>query len=86
MLISRRLMFIHYPRTGGASVQHYLRQAVPDTYYPIEDVSLSDPQKAWLMHQGIETAILMRGFFPQSSVRGLDPRYQCQANRCGKHS
>jgi len=67
MLISRRLMFIHYPRTGGASVQHHLRQSVPDTYYPLDDLSLNDSQKSWIMHQGIDVG------FRYAQERGIDP-------------
>lgn len=67
MLISPRLMFIHYPRTGGTSVQDYLRQAVPDTYLPLQDPALTRDQKIWLMHRGIDVA------FRYAHERGLDP-------------
>lgn len=56
MLISRSLIFIHLARTGGSSVQQYLREVLPDTYYPYADANMHDGQKAWITHQGLEVA------------------------------
>lgn len=56
MLVSRSLIFIHHARTGGSSVQQYLREILPDTYYPYADPNMRDGQKAWLTHQGLEVA------------------------------
>ena len=56
MLISRSLIFIHHARTGGSSVQQYLREVLPDTYYPYADTHMREGQKAWVMHQGLEVA------------------------------
>ena len=56
MLISRSLIFIHHARTGGSSVQQYLREVLPDTYYPYADADMSEGQKAWVTHQGLEVA------------------------------
>jgi hypothetical protein len=56
LLISRSLIFIHHARTGGSSVQQYLREVLPDTYYPYADPNMRDGQKAWVTHQGLEVA------------------------------
>ncbi len=47
-------MFVHYPRTGGSSVQKLLTTALPDTYYPMDDGNLKREQKVWITHQGID--------------------------------
>lgn len=67
MLIGKRLIFIHNPRTGGMSVQAYLRRAVPDRYFPIADTTLDDKKKAWFMHQGLEVC------FQYANRLGIDP-------------
>jgi len=67
MLIGKRLIFIHNPRTGGMSVQAYLRRAVPGQYFPIADTGLDDQKKAWFMHQGLEVC------FQYANRLGFDP-------------
>ena len=67
MLISKKLIFIHYPRTGGTSIQHYLLKVVPDRYYPIDDPHLSRERKLWITHQGLPAA------WQYARQLGLDP-------------
>jgi len=67
MLIGRSLIFVHHPRTGGMSVRAYLKQAVPDGYRPADDRGLSDKERTWLMHQGLEVC------FKYATRLGTDP-------------
>lgn len=68
MLISKKLIFVHYPRTGGTSIQHYLRKTLPDRYYPMDDPKLSREKKLWITHQGLPAA------WNYAHQLGLDPR------------
>ena len=56
MLISESLIFVHYPKTGGSSVQAYIEKALPNKYYPADDATLANEEKAWLTHQGLAVA------------------------------
>lgn len=56
VLISKKLIFIHHPRTGGTSIQHYLLKILPDRYYPLNDPNLSRERKLWITHQGLPAA------------------------------
>ena len=67
MLISPSLMFIHYPRTGGSSIQKLVLEALPGKYYPIDDERMNDGQKAWVVHQGLDVA------WQYARHLGLDP-------------
>lgn len=67
MLINPKLMFIHYPRTGGSSIQKFILDGLPDRYYPIDDEKMKDGQKAWVTHQGLEVA------WQYARHLGLDP-------------
>lgn len=67
MLISQNLMFIHHARTGGVSVQQHIRATLPGEYYPYADPRMSDGQKAWVTHQGLEVA------WQYARHLGLDP-------------
>lgn len=53
MLISASLILVHYPKTGGSSVQDYFAKALSDKYYPLDDTTLSRKEKAWVTHQGL---------------------------------
>jgi len=67
MLISKSLMFVHYPRTGGSSVRKLLSTALPDTYYPMSDMKLNREQKVWITHQGLDVC------HKYAKQQGLDP-------------
>ena len=54
MLVSRKLLFVHYPRTGGTSVRNHLMRLVPDQYLPMNDPKLNKDQKVWMTHQGLD--------------------------------
>lgn len=54
MLVSKKLLFVHHPRTGGTSVRNHLMRLVPDNYYPSQDPNLNTDQKVWLTHQGLD--------------------------------
>lgn len=53
MLISSSLIFAHYPKTGGSSVQEYFTRALLGKYYPLDDANLNTQEKSWLTHQGL---------------------------------
>ena len=67
MLISKSLIFIHNPRTGGSSVREYLKNALPAKYYPAHDTTMSKKEKVWVTHQGLAIA------FQYASRLGFDP-------------
>lgn len=67
MLISQSLIFIHYPKTGGSSVQAYLQKAVRGRFFPHDDANLSRPQKESLMHEGLQVA------YQYANRLGLNP-------------
>lgn len=67
MLIGRKLIFVHHPRTGGNSVSAYLKRAVPDRYYPAADPNLDDERKTWLMHRGLAIC------YQYANRLGIDP-------------
>mgnify|MGYP006292851367 CR=1 FL=1 len=67
MLLSRSLIFVHNPRTGGTSVRRLLQASLPDHYFPVNDPEMTTGQKQWAMHQGMD-------FAHQYAHRlGLDP-------------
>lgn len=45
----------------------YFKKALPDTYYPAADDSLTDEQRVWLSHQGLAVA------HQYATKLGLDP-------------
>lgn len=67
MMISASLLYVHYPKTGGTSVQEYLSRVLPGRYFPKNDASLGNEEKAWLAHQGMAVA------FQYAARLGLNP-------------
>ena len=67
MLIGPSLIFVHNPRAGGASVREYLQRAVPGRYFPVADPKLSNADKSWLIHQGLEVC------YQYATRSGFDP-------------
>lgn len=67
MLISQSLIFIHYPKTGGSSVQAYLQKAVRGRFYPHDDANMDRKQKERLMHEGLQVA------YQYAQHLGFDP-------------
>lgn len=67
MLVGPSLIFVHNPRAGGSSVREYLQRAVPGRYFPVADPKLSNADKSWLIHQGLEVC------YQYATRLGLDP-------------
>lgn len=67
MLVGPSLIFVHNPRAGGTSVREYLQRVVPGRYFPVADPKLSNADKSWLIHQGLEVC------YQYATRSGFDP-------------